>query len=226
MNNSKTIALSPNVIMKAVALLLAVTATLLLSTSSVGAAQVTTTSPARGNVSVAPGENFKLIITTDKDAAIADIEIDHNIASLPEFTLNANTADPYDGNAAAFASAGMSVVYSQAAGQWTLDFGPTVTQTIINNGVVRFYFALRDTSGATLWGGMNPTTPANTFAYTVVRGTATTVPADAEEVVIPGVPNTATGIVSSHGAVVLASLSAALVAASAFVIVTLKRQFK
>ena len=173
-------------------------------TSTAKAASVTSTTPAVGNVALAKDGTFKLTITTDNDPAIAEIEVDHSLeTTVPEFSLCADQAQPYctAGDQQQFEAAGASVTYG--AGVWEIDFGQTLTSQILNNGGITFYLALRDADGDYLWGSMSPTTPENTFAFTVTESDEVTTPVDEDEnetddttpsaeVTVPGVPNTAT----------------------------------
>lgn len=225
MNLSRAFSLPSNILLKPIALLFSLAVTLIVFAPSVGAASVTSTMPATGVTSVAPGETFKLTINTDNDPDIAALEVDHSIASLPEFTLAADATDPYDGDAAAYNAAGVSVVYNQTSGQWVIDFGPTVTQAIIDNGGVTFYLVLRDGAGDILWGSMSPTTPQNTFAFTVTRAAAADpVTEDDDEAVIPGVPNTATPEATSLNLIAVAI--AATLAISVATVLTAKKYLK
>ncbi|MDY0208338.1 MAG: HYR domain-containing protein, partial [Pseudomonas sp.] len=110
------------------------------------------------------GGNF--IWTVDaSDANLYSLEVDHSMeGTLPEFTVYASETNPYGGDEAAFASAGVSVSYSATTQKWTIDFGATITQQFIGNGGITFYIVLKDCNGNE-FGSMSPTAPANTFAY-------------------------------------------------------------
>ena len=164
-----------------------------LASPQAHAAEVTGTSPATGSV-VLPGDGtFKLTITTDGDPNIAELEVDHSLQdSLPEFTLCADETQPYCDapSQSQFEAAGVSVTFT--SGAWTIDFGSDVTKDFLDNGGITFYLAMRDADGDYLWGSMSPTTPANTFAYTLSVATDDDDTTPAPEITVPSVPNTAT----------------------------------
>lgn len=126
--------------------------------------------PAEGAIVMAWDENF--ILTVDaSDANLYELEIDHSLEgnpNLPEFSVYANEIDPYGGDGALFSAAGVTVSYDATDQVWVIDFGATVTEAFINNGGITFYLVLKDLAGNT-WGSMSPTTPANTYAYTLEK---------------------------------------------------------
>ena len=64
--------------------------------------------PAEGNVELAHDATF--ILTVDaSDDNLYELEVDHNIADLPEFSVYASEEDPYGGQGSAFAEAGVTV---------------------------------------------------------------------------------------------------------------------
>jgi type IV secretory pathway TrbF-like protein len=126
--------------------------------------------PAEGNVELAHDGNFILTVEAS-DENLYELEVDHNIAELPEFSVYASESDPYGGQGEAFAEAGVTVTYNAAEQKWIIDFGPTVTQQIVAKGGITFYLVLVDEAG-NKWGSMDPTTPENTFAYTVTQDEA------------------------------------------------------
>jgi hypothetical protein len=134
------------------------------------APELTSVSPGAGTVNLAYGETFKLEVTAS-DENLYELEVDHNIADLPEFSVYADADDPYGGQEAAFEEAGVTVTYDAEAQKWTIDFGSNVTSHIVNNGGITFYLVLVDEAG-NKWGSMDPTTPENTFAYNVTQDEA------------------------------------------------------
>ncbi|MFZ6053386.1 HYR-like domain-containing protein, partial [Halocola ammonii] len=112
------------------------------------------------------GGNFVWTVDASDDNLFS-LEVDHSLQnSLPEFTVYADAGDPYGSAQAAtdFANAGVSVIYDDANQIWTIDFGPAVTQQLIDNGGITFYTVLEDCNGNAL-GSMSPTGPDNTFVY-------------------------------------------------------------
>jgi hypothetical protein len=128
-------------------------------------------SPEAGDIQLGYGETFKLEVTAS-DENLYELEVDHSFeGTLPEFSVYASESDPYGGQGEAFAEAGVTVTYDADAQKWTIDFGPTVTQQIVAKGGITFYLVLVDEAG-NKWGSMDPTTPENTFAYTVTQDEA------------------------------------------------------
>jgi uncharacterized protein YuzE len=128
-------------------------------------------SPEAGDIQLGYGETFKLEVTAS-DENLYELEVDHSFeGTLPEFSVYASESDPYGGQGEAFAEAGVTVTYNAAEQKWTIDFGPTVTQQIVAKGGITFYLVLVDEAG-NKWGSMDPTTPENTFAYTVTQDEA------------------------------------------------------
>jgi hypothetical protein len=125
-------------------------------------------SPDAGDIHLAYDETFKLEVTAS-DKNLYELEVDHSFdGTLPEFSVYASEEDPYGGQGAAFAAQGVEVTYNADEQKWTIDFGPTVTQTIVNNGGITFYLVLVDEAG-NKWGSMDPTTQENTFDYIVTQ---------------------------------------------------------
>jgi len=125
--------------------------------------------PPRGDVYLADGENFVLTVEASDDN-LYSLEVDHSFeGTLPEFTVYADADDPWgDPDSAAWAaSLGVVLTYDEDDQIWTIDFGPTITETFITDGVT-FYLVLFDQAGNT-WGSMYDVTPENTFAYTLIR---------------------------------------------------------
>jgi predicted enzyme related to lactoylglutathione lyase len=110
------------------------------------------------------GGNFVWTVDASDDNLVS-LEIDHSLeGSLPEFSVYADSGDPYGGDQADFTAAGVTVNYNDASQSWTIDFGAAITQQIIDNGGITFYTVLEDCNGNEL-GSMSPTGPDNTFAY-------------------------------------------------------------
>lgn len=104
------------------------------------------------------------------DANLRELEVDHNMTNLPEFSVYASEENPY-GDAAAkedFDNLGVNVTYNAATQTWIIDFGRDVTDAIVAKSNVSFYLIVKDEAG-NVWGSMDPTTEANTFKYTVTQ---------------------------------------------------------
>lgn len=122
--------------------------------------------PTAGVISLAPNQPFIWTIHID-DVEPKLIEIDHSLANaFPEFTLYADADNPYGSDDARlnFESLGVSVTYNAATKNWTINFGETITETLVSNGVT-FYIVAEDMSG-NIFGSMDPVTEDNTFSYT------------------------------------------------------------
>ena len=114
------------------------------------------------------------------DDNLYSLEIDHSFGDysldptdqlyLPEFTVYASASNVYGSQEAedAFGTYGVSVTYDETTQTWAIDFGANITNTNFIPEGVTFYLVLKDAEGNT-WGSMEPTTPANTFAYSVIR---------------------------------------------------------
>jgi hypothetical protein len=125
--------------------------------------------PAEGEVILGDGETFVWTIQFT-DPNLAAIEIDHSMEnSIPEFWLHANEENPYgtEADRTEFESYGVIVTYDATTQTWTIDFGENVTPMFIENGGITFYVKAFDVVG-NAFGSMDPTTPENTFAYTIV----------------------------------------------------------
>lgn len=186
-------------------------------------AGATSLASVQSNIADVPGgANFIMKIRAHNDGDLHELEIDHSFKnttpSLPEFAVYANESDPY-GNGVdttqkpQYDTAGLSVTYSAALSEWTLEFdknGSAWTNVIEPARAITFYFVLKNSSGVELWGNMSPPTAENTFAFDLLAGTGDQLeyvapPADATDeapvadtpattasgVVVPGVPNTA-----------------------------------
>lgn len=178
----------------------AVTALVLLTSLTAPIAQASGVISVTSNVADVPGgANFILTVRAKNDGDVNQLEIDHSAGTLPEFSVYADETDPYGGDGALFATAGVTVTYDATTSEWVIDFGNAVTQSILTNynGEITFYFVLRDAAHNILWGHMNPVTPENTFGFNLLAGTGDSlVPQqqndddDVTDAVIPRVPNT------------------------------------
>jgi len=123
--------------------------------------------PGEGKVELAYNENFVWSVQAS-DENLYELEVDHNIAELPEFSVYASEEDPYGGEGEAFEAFGVEVSYDAGEQKWTIDFGPTVTETILGKGGITFYLVIKDKAG-NQWGSMYDVTDENTFVYEVTR---------------------------------------------------------
>lgn len=121
--------------------------------------------PEPGLIIVRDGDKFKLKIRAS-DKNLYELEIDHNINDLPEFSVYASEDLPYGSleAKASFEAYGVTVDYDAESQTWEIDFGENVTRTFVSAKKVKFYIVLRDKSG-NQWGTMYGTTPENTFEY-------------------------------------------------------------
>ena len=55
----------------------------------------------------------------------------------------------HSGCSRGFAEYGVSVSYDAAAQEWTIDFGPTVSDALVAKRDVKFYIVIKDTAGQT-----------------------------------------------------------------------------
>jgi hypothetical protein len=127
--------------------------------------------PTEGNVELGANETFVWTFdASDLGNNLYELEIDHNMEELPEFSVYASALNPYGTAAdkAEFEAYGVSVTYDTAEQKWVIDFGDAVTDQLVSNGGITFYVVLKDRSG-NQWGTMYGTTPENTFAYTITR---------------------------------------------------------
>lgn len=130
-------------------------------------------SPTKGStVSLGAAENLVLTVeAADSNGDLRELEVDHDMtASLPEFSVYADAANPCGGppSCDAFVANGVGVSFAPTAGEWTIDFGPDVSQKIVDNGGIVFYLRVKDAAGNPS-GSFSPPTPANTYAYEVTR---------------------------------------------------------
>lgn len=131
---------------------------------------LTSWTPDEGDIYLAEGEDF--VLTVDAlDDNLFSLEIDHNVTTLPEFTVYASATNVYGSTAAqnAFEAAGLIVTYDESTQTWTLTFnsaGSALAALLAKQDVV-FYAVLHDQAGKT-WGSMDPTEDFNTFEYSIV----------------------------------------------------------
>ena len=130
-----------------------------------------TVTPAEGLVVLEPTESF--VLTVDAfDLNLYSLEIDHSFeGTLPEFSVYASEENPYgteDDRTLFEETFGVHVTYDDVLQKWMIDFGPTVTAAIIDNGGITFYMVLHDYAD-NKWGSMDPTTDENTYVYIVVN---------------------------------------------------------
>ena len=181
------------------AMALITTATLLV----VGMLAMTTNAASQhagvsSNAAAVPGGADFILTVKHADSAVEELEVDHSLeATLPEFSVYADEADPYGGDQAVFASEGVSVTYSATTKEWVINFGSAITNSIKNEPAgITFYLTFKTSTGTVLWGGTSPITPESTFKFNLTAGTGDSVQLDVQEedtpAVIPGVPNTST----------------------------------
>lgn len=184
------------IISKASLAVFAIAAVTLITSPVTEASRVSSVSPAAGDVEISKNGNFVLTINLENDGDIHRVEVDHSFeGTIPEFHLVANESNPYgdESDRAAFNGLGVYVTYSSANNRWVVDFGRQITEQFLDRGNVTFYFALKDSSGAYIWGSMSPTSPENTFRFDLTESEEeSTTNEDDEEVssITPGVPNT------------------------------------
>jgi predicted peroxiredoxin len=119
--------------------------------------------PPEGDVVLAHDETFVWTVQAS-DENLYELEVDHNIAELPEFSVYADADDPYGGQGEAFEAQGVKVTYDADAQKWTIDFGKAVTDKIVAKGGITFYLVIKDEAG-NQWGSMYDVTDENTFVY-------------------------------------------------------------
>jgi len=115
-------------------------------------------------------DNFEFVVDARDIVGLYELEIDHSIASLPEFSLYADSSNVYGDSesAAQFTTAGVQASYDETEQKWTIDFGTDVTNAIVSNGGITIYIVVEDLAG-NQFGSMYTVTEDNTFAYTVTR---------------------------------------------------------
>jgi uncharacterized repeat protein (TIGR02543 family) len=103
------------------------------------------------------------------DEFLYQLEIDHSLTNLPEFSVYASEENPYGSleAKALFEEAGVIVTFDQETQTWTIDFGVEMTQAFTSAKKVSFYLVIEDESGNT-WGSMSPVSFDNTFTYSFI----------------------------------------------------------
>jgi len=131
---------------------------------------LTVVSPAEGPVVLGSSPFVWIVDAADAGDNLYELEIDHNIAGLQEFSLYASEISPYGTLAEKdlFMSQGVYVNYIASDHTWVINFGNTVTDVLVAQGNISFYVVLKDLNG-NQWGTMYGTTPDNTFNYTISR---------------------------------------------------------
>ncbi len=187
---------SNNIKLAVFSIALAVMLVVGLLTATVGASSIVKLT---SNIADVPnGDSLILTIRAQNDGDIHELEVDHSFEDdYPQFSVYADEADPYGGDGALFAALGVVVTYNASISEWTIDFGDTITQFLVNEGSnVEFYFVLKDSAKNVLWGSMFPPSSENKFNFDPVNGTGDSLALSStqDDVVIPGVPNTALGL--------------------------------
>ncbi|MCM3389137.1 S-layer homology domain-containing protein [Ureibacillus chungkukjangi] len=103
-------------------------------------------------------------VTAQAENELYELELDHNIAGLPEFSVYASEENPYGSDAAKaqFEEFGVDVAYDKAAKKWTITFGTNVSKQLVAQKDVTFYVVVADEKGYT-FGSMYNTAEENTF---------------------------------------------------------------
>ncbi len=164
------------------------TVTLILVVDDLTEPTLESVTPPEGEFVVSPSGTFVWVVdAADSRHNLYELEVDHsmeNNPATPEFSVFASESDPYGGEGDLFAAAGVTVTYDAAEEKWTIDFGETITNLILDNGGITFYVVIKDDAG-NVWGSMDPTTSENTFIY---RGPAdgVIVDIDHEEGILSG----------------------------------------
>lgn len=127
-------------------------------------------SPAVGEVVLPHGGTFQLTVDAgDAGNNLYKLEIDHSLENIiPEFSVYASEANPYgdDESKAEFLAVGASVTYDAATQEWNIDFGPIMTEIILDNEGITFYIVIADDAD-NQFGDMYNVIPEYTFAYAV-----------------------------------------------------------
>lgn len=116
------------------------------------------------NVSGDPdAPSFSITVTVEGEG-YHELELDHSLENdFPEFSVYADSDDPYNGKESEFTDWGASATYTE--GTWTIDFGATATGFMKSAGTFSVYLVVRDENGIALFGSMSPPTPENTFEF-------------------------------------------------------------
>lgn len=109
-------------------------------------------------------QNVILEIDAESFDNLAKLEVDHNVTTLPEFSVYPNAENPY-GSAEAkaqFEELGVEVTYSAEEKKWNIDFGATVSAKLAEQTEVKFYIVVADEYGYD-FGSMYNTNENNTL---------------------------------------------------------------
>ncbi|PYF07572.1 S-layer homology domain-containing protein [Ureibacillus chungkukjangi] len=103
-------------------------------------------------------------VVAQSENGLKELEVDHNIQGLPEFSVYASEENPYgtDTEKAKFEALGVMVTYNAEAKKWTIEFGSTITNQMAKQKDVTFYVVVADEKGYT-FGSMYNTAEENTF---------------------------------------------------------------
>ncbi|MDD3694256.1 MAG: hypothetical protein PHC89_02595 [Candidatus Pacebacteria bacterium] len=132
-------------------------------------------SPTRGDIELEKNNNFILTVTPSSSVDLYELEVDHSLENeVPEFSLyvpgieGANFQDVCgdESDCEQFETSGVNTSWD--GDKWTIDFGNTLTQIFLEKGIT-FYLVLKNIEGESLFGSMTPTTPENTFSYTLTE---------------------------------------------------------
>ncbi|MCM3625122.1 hypothetical protein M4D70_23140 [Brevibacillus borstelensis] len=130
---------------------------------------VVTVTPGDGGT-ITDGQDFVLTISAEDESDLYSLEVDHSMSQLPEFTLYAHEENPWGSTEAQeqATEAGVTATYDSGTKKWVLTFKAdgNAYEKITEQGTVTFYFVVKDVEG-NAFGSMDPTTPENTFTYTV-----------------------------------------------------------
>lgn len=199
---------------KSTVAVVAAVAMILVPAPAAGAIGIANVSPATGAMINIP-EGGSLVLTVDAslnpDETLSHLEVDHSFEGeswFPEFNVYANEANPYGGaTQEAYAnSVGVTVTYSASDLRWVIDFGPTITQMIRDDGRELVFYLVahgEDSDGEDIASGHmgspgNPMPDGVAFSYPPLAAVA-------DDEAAPGVPNTAmSSDASSASAVALA----------------------
>lgn len=179
-------------------------ALVIVPAQAAGAIGIAGVSPAAGAaVHLSEGESFVLTVNASLNPGeiLGHLEVDHSFEGeswFPEFNVYADEANPYGGAAEeAYAnSVGVTVTYSASNLRWVIDFGPTITQMIRDDGRELIFYLVahgEDGDGNPIASGHmgspgNPMPEGVAFSYPPLA-----VDDEVADEVAPGVPNTAVG---------------------------------
>ncbi|QCR31454.1 S-layer homology domain-containing protein [Lysinibacillus sp. SGAir0095] len=106
--------------------------------------------------------SIEVIAQSEKE--LYELEVDHNITGLPEFSVYASEENPYGSEEAKaqFEALGVMVTYNAEAKKWTIEFGSEISNQLIAQEDVTFYVVIADQNKYT-FGSMFNTTSQNTL---------------------------------------------------------------